>query len=498
MYLVDMIVIVGAGFAGLGMAIKLKQAGYNDFVILERGNEVGGTWRDNDYPGCTCDIPSFLYSYSFEPNPNWTRSYPGWAEILEYLKHTARKYGLYQHIRFEHDVLEMSWNDEVAEWRTIASTPKGEVSYISRYLVVGTGPLSEPSVPSLPGLETFTGHSFHSAQWDHEYDLRGKRIAVIGTGASAIQFIPKIQPEAGKLTVFQRTPPWVIPRLDHRLSAPEKWILGNVPGAHRLLRELIFYVQEARIIGFRRPRLMRQLDRLARLHMRRQIRDPELRAKVTPDYVLGCKRILISDDYYPALTQPNVELVAAGVSQVGPHSVTDANGREHEVDAIIFGTGFEVTKPRISERIRGREGHTLSEEWQGHMQAHRGTTIHGFPNLFFLLGPNTGTGHNSVIHFIESQVPYVLAAIEETERRGASTIEVTEAAQRAFNRWLESELEGTVWTEGNCRSWYLDDQGRNTTLWPGSATGFRKALAEFDAASYVIREREKHAEPTAV
>lgn len=493
-----MIVIVGAGFAGLGMAIRLKEAGRNDFVILERGNEVGGTWRDNDYPGCACDIPSFLYSYSFEPNPNWSRSYPGWAEILEYLKRTAAKYGLYEHIRFNHDVSTTTWDQQEARWETVADTPEGEVSFSSRYLIIASGPLSEPTVPSLPGLSSFQGHSFHSAEWDHDYDLEGKRIAVVGTGASAIQFVPKIQPRAGRLTIFQRTPPWIIPRFDHRLTRVEQWLLRRIPGTHRLLRELIFYTQEARIFGFRNPALMRLADKIARLHLRRQVQDPELRRRVTPDYVLGCKRILISDDYYPALQQPNVELVTEGVVSVGANSVTDASGREHPVDAIIFGTGFEVTNPRIAERIRGRGGQTLSERWSERMQAHRGTTVPGFPNLFLMLGPNTGTGHNSVIHFIESQVPYILAAIERTERSGGASIEVTEAAEEQFNRWLRDQLEGTVWTAGNCRSWYLDEQGRNTTLWPGSATGFRKELAEFDAGSYVIREREAHVEPTAV
>lgn len=493
-----MIVIVGAGFAGLGMAIKLKEAGYNDFVILERGEEVGGTWRDNDYPGCTCDIPSFLYSFSFEPNPNWTRSYPGWAEILDYLKRTARKYDLYRHIRFKHDVTAMTWNATAGEWHTAAESPKGEVTFNSRYLIIGSGPLSEPTVPSLPGLESFAGHSFHSAEWDHDYDLTGKRVAVVGTGASAIQFIPKIQPLVGKMTVFQRTPPWIIPRLDHRLSGPEQWILRHVPGAHRLLREAIFYTQEARVLGFQRPKVMRQIERLGKFHIRRQVRDPELRERLIPDYVPGCKRILISDDYYPAIQQPNVELVTEGVVEVGAQSVTDAAGREHPVDTIIFGTGFEVTKPRIAERIRGRDGQILSERWAEGMEAFKGTAVPGFPNLFFMLGPNTGTGHNSVIHFIESQVPYVIAAIEETERRGGISIEVTESAENRFNQWLQDALDGSVWTEGNCRSWYLDERGRNTTLWPGSATSFRKELAEFDVDAYVIREREKHEEPTAV
>lgn len=493
-----MIVIVGAGISGLGMAIKLKQAGYDDFAILERAGELGGTWRDNSYPGCACDIPSHLYSFSFEPNPEWTKGYPGWEEILAYLKRTAAKYGVDRHIRFDHEVTSMAWDPAACEWETVAETPGGTASIRSKHLIVAPGPLSEPTVPELPGLDTFTGHTFHSAVWDHDYDLRGRRVAVVGTGASAIQFVPEIQPLVADMKVFQRTAPWVVPRLDHRIRRPEKWLLRHVPGAHRAVRSALFAIHESRIAGFRNPTIMEQVDRVARLHLRRQVRDPELRRKVTPDYVMGCKRILISDNYYPALEQPNVELVTGGVATVGPTSVTDASGREHPVDTIIFGTGFEVTKPRVSERVWDGQGRSLADHWAEGMQAHRGTTITGFPNLFFMLGPNTGLGHNSMIHIAESQIAYVLGAIKETERCGAGGLEVTPRAQANYNQWLADQLGGTVWTSGGCKSWYLDANGKNTTLWPGSATSFRRALRTFDVGAYETRERERDAEAATV
>jgi cation diffusion facilitator CzcD-associated flavoprotein CzcO len=493
-----MILIVGAGISGLGMAIKLKQAGYNDFAILERESELGGTWRDNSYPGCACDIPSHLYSFSFEQNPEWTRGYPGWEEILAYLKRTAAKYGVDRHIRFEHEVTSMTWDPAACEWETVAEAPGGTTTMRSRYLVVAPGPLSEPVVPNIPGLDSFQGHSFHSARWDHDYDLRGKRVAVVGTGASAIQFVPEIQPLVSQMTVFQRTAPWVMPRMDHQISAIEKWILRRVPGAYRAVRSALFVMHEMRIAGFRHPKIIQQADRIARRHLSRQIKDPELRRKLTPDYVMGCKRILISDNYYPALQKPNVELVTGGVAEVGPDHVTDAEGLQYPVDTIIFGTGFEVTKPPVSERVWDGEGRSLAEHWADGMQAHRGTTIAGFPNLFFMLGPNTGLGHNSMIHIAESQIAYILQAIESADRIGAAALEVTPEAQAHYNRWLAERLEGTVWTSGGCSSWYLDENGKNTTLWPGSATAFRRALRTFDIGAYEIRGRDRDAEPAAV
>jgi cation diffusion facilitator CzcD-associated flavoprotein CzcO len=478
------IAIVGTGFAGLGMAIRLKQAGMHDFVLLERADDLGGTWRDNHYPGLCCDIPSHVYSYSFELNPNWTRGFaPGW-EIQGYLKRTAEKYDLLPHIRYGHELLEAAWDDDGNRWRI--HTAGGDLS--ARVLVSAAGGLSEPSTPDLPGLERFRGKTFHSADWDHDHELSGERVAVIGTGASAIQFVPQIQPEVGRLHLFQRTPPWVMPRLDHEITDVEHKLLRRIPFAPRLVRWFLYWLLELRVLSFRNPRLMRLGARIAKKHLARQVPDPELRRKLTPDYVMGCKRVLVSDDYYPSLLQPNVEVVTAGVSEVRERSIVDSEGNEREVDTIIFGTGFVVADQPIAHRYRGRDGRTLAEHWQGGMEAYLGSTIAGFPNLFMLVGPNTGLGHNSIVLMIESQLNYVLDCLRLMRHRGVETVEVRPDVQRRFNDGLQRAMEGTVWTAGGCQSWYLDESGRNTTLWPGFTFDFRRRTRRFDPESYALAD----------
>ena len=476
------VAIIGTGFSGLGGAIRLKRAGIHDFVVFERGDDVGGTWRDNHYPGLCCDIPSHVYSFSFELNPRWTRGFaPGW-EIRDYLRHAAAKYGVMPHVRFGHEVLEADWDEEARRWRI--ETTRG--SFSARVLVSGAGPLTDPQIPDVPGLERFEGDTFHSARWDHDHEFAGERVAVIGTGASAIQFIPEIQPRVAKLYVFQRTPPWVIPRLDHQITRPEHFLLRWIPFAPALVRAVLYWVLEVRVVGFRHPSIMKLADGLARWHLKRQVPDPSLREKLTPGYVMGCKRILISDNYYPSLTQPNVEVLTDGVAEVGERSVVTKGGTELEVDTVIFGTGFHVTDPPIARRIRGRDGRTLAEHWTPSMQGYKGTTVVGFPNLFFLLGPNTGLGHNSQIHMIESQVNYILDALRVMRARGADVVEVREDVQERFNDELEHLLDGTVWTAGQCHSWYLDDTGRNATLWPSWTFRFRQRTRRFDAEAYVL------------
>jgi cation diffusion facilitator CzcD-associated flavoprotein CzcO len=372
------IAIVGAGFSGLGMGIRLKQAGIHDFVVLERADDLGGTWRDNDYPGICCDVPSHVYSYSFQLNPFWTRGFAPQWEILAYLRHTAFKYAVPPHIRYHHEVLEASWDEDAQRWNI--ETTRGP--FTADVLVCAAGPLSDPTVPDVPGLSDFEGKMFHSAQWDYEHDLSGERVGVIGTGASAIQFVPQIQPQVGQMYLFQRTPPWVIPRLDHQITWPEHWLLRWIPFAPALVRAVLYWTLESRVAGFRNPRLMKIANRVAQWHLRRQVADPGLREKLTPDYTIGCKRILISDDYYPSLTQPNVEVVTSGLNEVRKSSVVTGDGRELEVDTIIFGTGFHVTDPPIAQRVRGRGGRSLAEAWTPSMQAYLGTTVAGFPNLF--------------------------------------------------------------------------------------------------------------------
>ncbi len=480
------VIVIGTGFAGLGMAIRLRQQGMTDFVVLERAAEVGGTWRDNSYPGCACDVPSHLYSFSFELNPSWSRSFSGQQEIWDYLRRCTDSYGLRPHIRFHHEVLEAAWDHAGRRWRV--RTNRGELT--CDVLVTGTGPLSDPSIPDIPGLDSFQGKVFHSARWDPDYDLRDRRVAVAGTGASAIQFVPQIQPRVASLTLFQRTPPWIMPRGDRNIGAFEQRLYRTVPGLQRLVRAGIYCGRESLVPGFAvNPRLLKAAELIARAHLRRQVPDPVLRARLTPDYTIGCKRILISNDYLPALLMPNVDLVTSGLVQAGADWVQAADGTRRVVDAVIFGTGFHVTDMPIAARIRGREGRTLADVWSGGAQAHRGTTVAGFPNLFMLVGPNTGLGHTSLIYMIESQVTYTIDALRYLRRTGAAAVEVRPQAQVAYNEVVQRRMDGTVWTAGGCASWYLDAQGHNTTLWPTFTWRFRRATRRFQPAEYLAHER---------
>lgn len=478
------VAIIGAGFSGLGTAIRLREAGIESFVVLERADDLGGTWRDNHYPGCCCDVPSHVYSFSFELNPGWTRGFAPQWEILDYLRRTAEKYGVLPDVRYGHEVIEAAWDEDARRWDI--ETAAGRLT--ADVLVSGAGPLSDPTTPEIPGLDRFEGKMFHSAVWDHDHDLTGERVAVIGTGASAIQFVPAIQPKVERLHLFQRTPPWVVPRLDHEITPPEHWLLRWIPFAPALVRSVLYWSLEVRVLLFRNPRIMRLADRFARKHLERQVPDPELRRKLTPSYTMGCKRILISDDYYPSLTAGNVEVLTDGAAEVRPRSIVTSDGTEIEVDTIIFGTGFHVVDAPIAKRIRGRAGHTLADQWNGSMQGYLGTSVTGFPNLFMLLGPNTGLGHNSIIHMIESQVNYVIDCLRQMDERDIRTVEVRQEAQDAFNERLQASMEGTVWTAGNCHSWYLDDTGRNPTLWPGWTFRFRNRTRRFDAEKYVLEE----------
>ncbi|MGH9136358.1 MAG: flavin-containing monooxygenase [Acidimicrobiales bacterium] len=489
------IAIVGTGFAGLGMAIRLKQAGIDDFVVLEKADEVGGTWRDNTYPGAACDVPSHLYSFSFAPNPNWSRSFSTQPEIQAYLRGCADRFDIRPHIRFGHQVLDARWDEAARRWRI--DTSQGRVT--AQFLVAGMGPLSEASIPDLPGLDTFEGTIFHSARWNHDHDLSGERVAVIGTGASAIQLVPQIQPAVDTLTVFQRTPPWIEPRLDRDITAVEKWLFRTLPFTQRLARLGIYASRETMAIGLTRRRgLLRGVQMLARTHLRRQVRDRELRRKLTPDYQIGCKRILISNDYYPALAKPNVEVVTSSIREIGPEWIVTDDGTKHTVDTIVFGTGFHVTDMPAAQHVYGRDGVRLADAWAAGMEAYLGTAVAGFPNFFFLIGPNTGLGHTSMVFMIESQIAYLVDALQRFERGGFDVAEVRPEVQTAFNDELQARMDGTVWTAGGCASWYLDDRGRNTTLWPDFTFRFRNRLRRFDREAYEVepaRVREPERAP---
>jgi cation diffusion facilitator CzcD-associated flavoprotein CzcO len=476
------IAVVGTGFSGLGMAVKLREAGFSDFVLLERADELGGTWRDNHYPGCCCDVPSHVYSFSFALNPKWTRGFAPQSEIREYLNDVADDYGIRPFIRFGHEVTAAHWDEQAKRWTV--ETDGGTLT--ARVLVSGAGALSDPLIPDIPGRDSFQGAQFHSADWDHDHDLRGERVACIGTGASAIQFVPAIQPDVAQLHLFQRTPPWIMPRWDHEITGLEHKLL-RIPFAPKLVRGVLYWGLETRVVGFRRPRIMKWAAGFAKWHLKRQVPDPELRRKLMPDYTMGCKRILISDDYYPALSQPNVEVVTGGVKEIRERSVVLEDGSEREVDTIIWGTGFRVIDQPIASRIRGRDGTTLGDHWRREgMSAYKGTAVAGFPNLFFLLGPNTGLGHNSMVFMIESQIAYVVECLKTLRARQAGAAEVKPAVQEAYNRELQERLEGTVWTASHCKSWYLDDSGRNTTLWPSFSYAFRRETRTFDADEYEL------------
>jgi cation diffusion facilitator CzcD-associated flavoprotein CzcO len=475
------IAIIGAGFGGLGTAIRLKERGIEDFVVLERAGRVGGTWRDNTYPGVACDVQSHLYSFSFAPNPEWTRSFSPGPEIWAYLERCAEEFEILPHVRFHHEVREAAWDDRAQRWRI--ETSRGPVT--ASVLVMAQGALSDPSIPDLPGLARFQGRVFHSARWDHDFDLVGKRVAVIGTGASAIQFVPAIQPKVAKLHLFQRTPAWVLPHHDRPLSGFERRLFRRFPAAQRLARGAIYLMREGMVLGFRHPRAMRLAQRVALRHLRKSVPDPALRAKLTPDWTLGCKRVLLSDDYYASLARPNVEVVTEGIAEVRERSIVSGDGVEREVDAIVFGTGFRPTDPPLAGHVRGRGSRTLAEAWAGSPKAHLGIGVAGFPNLFMLMGPSTGLGHTSVVYMIEAQIEHVLGALEHMERSGAGALEPRPEAQAAFVAEVDRRMEGTVWTSGGCRSWYLDPTGRNSTLWPDVTWRYRRRAARFAGDDYV-------------
>jgi cation diffusion facilitator CzcD-associated flavoprotein CzcO len=476
-------VIVGTGFAGLGMAIRLKQAGIDDFVVLERAEDVGGTWRDNTYPGCTCDVPSSLYSFSFAPKADWTCTYPSQPEIWAYLRDCAEAFDVMPHIRFKSGLEDARWDETSNRWHV--RSERGD--FVARFLILGVGPLSDPKLPSLPGFERFTGTAFHSAQWRHDHDLSGERVAVVGTGASSIQFVPKIQPRVGHLDLYQRTPAWVLPHPNRDLTGAEHWLARALPFTQKVRRAGIYMGREMFVLGFAiNPRFMTVAERMGRAHLKAQVADPELRATLTPSYRIGCKRILISNDYYPALTRPIVDVVTTGIREVRERSIVGDDGRERAADTIIFGTGFRVTDPPVAQRVRGTGGLSLADAWQGSPQAYLGTSVSGFPNMFFLTGPNTGLGHTSLVFMIESQIQYVLDCLRTMHRQGAAVVDVKPAAQADFNATVQERMKTTVWTTGGCASWYIDAKGRNSTLWPTFTFAFRRRTARFEPSAYTL------------
>ena len=532
------VLVVGAGFSGMAVGSRLLREGNEDFVIIDRGGEVGGTWRDNTYPGAACDVPSHLYSYSFAQEFDWSRSFGTQPEIADYQRSVAVSEGLYPYIRFRTDMTDARWDDAAGEWvvttrdvhregweryaerptpagdrtgapatasestapgATAAATAAGTVTtaepvegptttWRARELVLGVGALCEPRLPDIEGIDGFEGEIFHSARWNHDVDLKGKRVAVIGTGASAIQIVPSIAEEVAHLDVYQRTAPYVIPRLDRPYLGWERSALRSVPGLRRVVRAQDWFFRELQVPGLtRNAKLMEPIRALSKGLLFAQVRDKELRRKLTPDHTIGCKRMLISNTYFPAIARDDVDLVTDPIRRVNAHSIETVDGTERPIDVLIVCTGFHVTDSPTFELVTGRSGETLTEVWgREGMAAHKGTTVHGFPNLSVMMGPATGLGHSSMIFMIESQVNYFMSMLAKKRELGADVAEVTARAQDEWNDWIRERLPESVWVTG-CGSWYLDEHGNAPAVWPSWTWLFRLKTRSFDPGAYDLR-----------
>ena len=476
-------VIVGAGFGGIAAAIKLRERGISDLMVVERAGDLGGAWRDNTYPGCRCDVQSNLYSLSFAPNPRWTDTFSAQAEIWSYLDDVATRFGVRERIWFGTDVLDVSFDEAGATWRLSTST--GEIT--ASHVVLATGGLAEPKLPEIEGVETFAGDLMHSARWDHDVTLAGRRVGVVGTGASAVQLVPKIAPEVSRLTVFQRTPGWVLAHPGHRVRSATRRLYELVPLAQRAARAFDYWTRELLVLAFvRDPERMRRGERMAMEHLASQVSDPELRERLTPRYTMGCKRVLLSDDYYPALVRDNVSLETRAIDHVEPRGVVLDDGTLVDLDVLICATGFHVTDNPMGSRVHGRDGISLADAYDADLpHTYLGSAFPGFPNLYMLTGPNTGLGHSSMLLMIESQLAYVTDAIARSTAMRGALVEPRPQAARAWTDAIEATLPSTVWGTG-CTSWYLNEQGRNPTIWPGFTFTFRRATRSFRVADHVV------------
>jgi cation diffusion facilitator CzcD-associated flavoprotein CzcO len=484
------VIIVGSGFAGLGMAVRLKQDGIDNFLILEQDKAFGGTWWANSYPGCAVDVPSHLYSFSFAQNARWTRRFARQEELLAYTRTLVDDFALAPHIRVDTRLDGADFDEAGGFWRV--RTSAGELT--ARCLVGAVGALNRPALPPLPGLAGFTGTVFHSSRWNHDYDMRGKRVAVVGTGASAIQFVPEIAAQVARLDVYQRSAPWIMPRPDRAMTRFERRLLAAVPAVQWLYRAMVYAHYESRALWYSYfPGVLKVAQRKALAHLHAQVADPVLRRKLTPDYAFGCKRVLLMNTYYPALTRDHVDLITDPIARVTATGIVTASGQERAVDAIVFGTGFDVAQAMTASVIVGRGGKRLFEHRR---EAYKGCAVAGIPNYFMITGPNTGLGHNSMIYMIESGVQYVLGAIRDILDLDLHSVDVRADVQTAFNARLQRRMKRTVWSAG-CRSWYLDKEGNNYTLWPGFTFDYRSITRRFDIENYVVRERADGGDATA-
>ncbi|OAV61569.1 flavin-containing monooxygenase [Enteractinococcus helveticum] len=477
-------IIVGTGFAGLCMGMALKRRGDNDFLLIERADDVGGTWRDNTYPGAACDVPSHLYSFSHRLNPDWSRTFSPGPEIQEYLRSSAREAGLLPHTVFNADMTSAQWDSAEQRWHV--ATTAG--AYTAQFVITGTGHLADESYPSVPGLESFTGELFHSARWNHDVSLEGKRIGIVGTGASAIQIVPELAKIASELVVFQRTAPYIIPRQEREYTDGEKRLFRRNPDTMRQLRSQLFWEGENSYAQRRAiPQFLEAGKNMALRHLADQVEDADLRAKLTPDYEPGCKRVLISNTYYPALQAPVTTLEASALQHVEGSTAIAASGETYDLDVLVFATGFEATEPPYAQLVYGKEGLNLSKHWEKGMQAYDSVTVAGFPNLFSINGPNTSLGHNSIVYIIESQVNYILGALDYVAANQAKSIEADPAAEEAYVEKIQQNAQGTVWINGGCKSWYVDERsGRLTLIWPDFGYAFRDENGEFSPDGYTL------------
>jgi len=478
------IAIIGAGFAGIGMAIRLKQAGLESFAIFERAGEIGGTWRDNTYPGAACDVPSHVYSLSFEPNPAWSQRFsPSW-EIQRYLLGLVEKWGLRAKLRLGTEIVEARFDEMRRTWTL--TTDSGETA-TARLVVSCVGGLVDPALPDIPGIESFAGTTFHTARWNHDYPLAGKRVAVVGTGASAVQVVPSIAPEVARLVVFQRTPAWVVPKMDKRYSERTKRLLARFPILLHTSRFLQYALSElwGPMVFLDAPRLSAIAERLSMRHLRAQVADPVLREKLAPHFQFGCKRVLISDDYWATFERENVDLVTEPIRRIVPGGVETVDGRVHEVDAIVYATGFALGLARAPFPVFGRGGRALDDAWRDGAVAYKGMTVSGFQNWFILMGPNTGPGHTSVLVYTEAQIAHVLEAIDTMRRRGLTYVDVRQDAQDRYNAGIQGRMKYMVWP--NCKSWYLSPDGSNHALYPGFAAEYVLRARHFRPDDYELR-----------
>lgn len=487
------VIIIGGGFAGLGAAIKMKEQGIEDFILLEKGDELGGVWRENTYPGCACDVPSALYSYSFEPNPKWSRVFAPQAEIKTYLQDVAAKHQIMPFVRLGHEALSATWSDQDGCW--IIQTNQGE--FRAQFSIMACGPMHEPVLPAVSGIENFAGEIFHSSRWRHDIDLTGKRVAVIGTGASAIQFVPQIQPQVSQLMVFQRTAQWILPKSDMNLPKPVQALFKLLPLTQQLMRGGVYGIFETINGGIQSPTAMKQFQRLAKLHLQLTIKDPELRRKLTPDFIIGCKRILQSNNWYPALAQPNVRVIASGLAKVEGNTLIASDGSQCEADIIILGTGFEIAEPPIAKRVFNRFGQSMAEVWQGSPEGYKGTMVADCPNGFLMFGPNVAVSSSAFI-IIEAQLTHIMDALRQAIELDIQTIEPDPEKTAVYNEKIQAALQSTVWNKGGCQSYFLDRNGRNSVAWPWTTFKLREQLSAFNLAEYRLNHASEQQESVSV